>query len=295
MNPSVRQFLTDVKAAARIGHPASLETALQGLHQFPEVAANAPFGEDFLQQVILPLGRSLAASRLDSKVFQLYVKSPHAAWRALAAVACAVRYFDAPDAQRPSLDRLAADTRPDVRRALAMGLSSNAVGSHPELSAALHAWLTSDSPRLQQTAVSVIAHLTPEHIRSQLPALTPLIASPDPELRAALAEALIQAAQKDLSSKVLSLLQEWSLHDFPNSWVITRVLSGSWAAAHTEPVLDILYSLARSGADEGHIATTLKALIRHGAGDAVHRELDRWRRQDDPTLRSLAERLTHQP
>ena len=59
MKSEIRSVITDIKAAARIGHVESLEIALEGLFSLPNVAANQAMSEAFIEQAILPIGAIL--------------------------------------------------------------------------------------------------------------------------------------------------------------------------------------------------------------------------------------------
>ena len=50
MKPELRTLITDIKAAARIGHAESLWLALDGLLDLPEVAGNPQMSEAFITQ-----------------------------------------------------------------------------------------------------------------------------------------------------------------------------------------------------------------------------------------------------
>ena len=44
MNSQIREIITDIKGAARIGHAESLWAALEGLLNLPQVSGNPPIG-----------------------------------------------------------------------------------------------------------------------------------------------------------------------------------------------------------------------------------------------------------
>jgi hypothetical protein len=62
----------------------------------------------------------------------------------------------------------------------------------------------------------------------------------------------------------LDLLALWSGRPDPDSWVISRVLSNSWAADHGEVVKSILQEVISKTGETSHVSGALRALRRHG-------------------------------
>ena len=61
MNSQIREIITDIKGAARIGHAESLWAALEGLLNLPQVSGNPPMAAAFIEKAVLPIGKALAS------------------------------------------------------------------------------------------------------------------------------------------------------------------------------------------------------------------------------------------
>jgi hypothetical protein len=254
----ISAFLNDLKAAARLGHPEAVEMALEGLRAFPQVAANHPLGDGFIDQVILPAGKIL--SKLPAAQLHPLLDDPQTALRATAGVALAHRFGVGKDGNPKRLQIPAKDARPEVRTALAETLRE--VGeAHPErLLPLAEDWLAVPSARQRSTALGFIPALGQDILQN----LDAFKAEQHPEVRAALVDALQALAQNDLAEPVLELLSHWGAEPRPNAWVIGRVLSGSWAASYPQEVKSILQTLHKIYGDRKAISNALKALQRHG-------------------------------
>lgn len=285
-------LLTDLKAAARIGHPASLALALDVLRALPPVAANQPLSPRLLQQLILPAGRALAHPRLPLAHLRSLAQDPLAAVRALAAVALAIRWSQDHSPHRDELTRAARDPRNDVRAALAMALKESAPAPPQQLFDLVEAWLTDDSPRLRQVALGLIPTLAATHPDGVFALLSPLHQDADPDVRAALVAALAQLSQDGCAPQVLDLLSAWSEASHPNAWVIARALSASWAARHPDQALRILRMLVEQLGTHKQVLNALGALARHGADQQVTQALADWAAASHPHLRALARKLS---
>ncbi|MEK6256097.1 MAG: hypothetical protein N2C13_02120, partial [Chloroflexota bacterium] len=75
------------------------------------------------------------------------------------------------------------------------------------------------------------------------------------------------------------------------SWVMSRSLSGSWAAHDPHVALYFLKSLAAKDAPHKQVVSALRALIRHEAADAVQTEMEKWRASNDENLPVIAEKI----
>lgn len=67
-----------------------------------------------------------------------------------------------------------------------------------------------------------------------------------------------------MAEPVLDLLSRWSAEPEPNSWIVCRVLSASWASEHPIEVKSILQAIRSVTGESSHISNVLKALKRHG-------------------------------
>ncbi|MBL7161598.1 MAG: HEAT repeat domain-containing protein [Anaerolineales bacterium] len=264
MNKSqIRELLGDLKAAVRLGHPEAVEIALDDLRSLPVVAANDRLSEGFFDQVIRPAGVTLA--RLPTNQLLPLLEDPLAALRAVGAVALAHDYLTGKDVDRRALLAPAKDPRPEVRTAL--GGTLREVGeAYPEhLLHLLDGWLRDSSPKVRSTALTALPALTQSRGEGIIALIEPLNDDESSEVRAALVDALQAIAQGDLAESVLGLLADWGAESRPNVWVITRALSGSWAASHPKAVEAILRTLHSKVRKTKEITNALRALERHGA------------------------------
>ena len=92
MKTDIRTLITDIKAAARIGHAESLWVALDGILDFPEVAGNPQMSEAFIKRAILTIGEALAQPRLSANLIRPLGNEPFAALRAITATASPCRF-----------------------------------------------------------------------------------------------------------------------------------------------------------------------------------------------------------
>ncbi|MBN2499664.1 MAG: hypothetical protein JXB38_02790, partial [Anaerolineales bacterium] len=161
MKTEIRSIITDIKAAARIGHAESLEIALEGLFTLPNVAANQAMSEAFIEQAILPIGEILADSRLNGGMLRSMANNQYAATRAIAAVTLAQRYLKGDDKSAIELRRMGSDSRADVRAALAMAFRK--AEDCERMIELVKQWLGSKSPRQKQVALAAVAKLVTSH------------------------------------------------------------------------------------------------------------------------------------
>jgi hypothetical protein len=284
MNSDIRTLITDVKAAARIGHAESLWVALDGLLDLPQVSGNPPMDRAFIEKVILPLGEALSNPRLNISVILPLLDEPQAALRACAAAALAYRLLNQDSYSVKQLAKPGKDTRQDVRLALRLALAQ-AGEDHPEKLAPLTAaWLDAPSPRLQAVAVALLP-LQPDRA---ITALAGLDNPSDPEVRAALVDTFTKLAQTGQAAQVLKLLADWAKNRENNVWVICKTLSGSWAASSAGEALEILPRLLPKADNPKQIINTLQALSRHGANAEVLDTLNAWQGIGDAPLQELA-------
>lgn len=254
----IAEFLKDLKAAARLGHPESIDMALASLRAIPVVVGNEQLGEGFIAQVIIPAGKTL--SKLPPSHLRPMAADSLTAFRAIAGAALAQQVVLGKDVNPNVLQIPANDTRPEVRTAFAQTFGE-AAEAHPEnLLQIAQAWLAAPSARLRVTALS----FSPALGADVLQYLEPFKNEENPEVRAALVEALQTLAQTGLEEPVLELLNHWRAEPRPNVWVICRVLSGSWAATYPHEVTSILKNLKEKVGERKPILNCVKALQRHG-------------------------------
>jgi hypothetical protein len=287
MNPEIRSLLTDIKAAARIGHTESLWLALDGLLDLPQVAGNPQMNAAFLAQAVLPIGEALAHPRLQSHTIRHLGDEPQAALRAICAAALAMRHFSKGDVKIKDLKKLGQDPRQDVRQALSLALKQAGNSQPEQLWEFANAWLEEPSPRLQTAALSLL----PDFGARALERLAEFDPNSDPEVRAALAETLTALAQTGETEKVLQQLNTWAAQGERHLWVITKTLSSSWSAGHASRALDVLECLGQTSGKHKQIRNAIKALERHGAQEEVQAKLNQWLTGKDENLKEIAKNL----
>jgi len=292
MRTEIHSLLTDIKAAARIGHAESLWAALDGLFDLPEVAGNPPMSEVFLTQAILPIGEALSHPRLKVATLRPLVNQPHAAIRAIAAVSLVRRFFRQGKVSLKDLRSLGKDPRRDVRAALAMAFAKVGEEDPQRLGEAVESWISSDSPRLRSVALRMIPTLAERDTPKVLKILGGFDASSDPEERTALVKSLVKLAQDGLADEVLKLLGKWAEEPEANLRVVSKTLSRSWAAAHAGSSMEILTCLAAHFGPKKQITQALQALLRHGADEDIQEALRSWRNSEDLNLRAAAEKIS---
>jgi hypothetical protein len=280
----VSELLIDIKAAVRLGQYTSLRAALEDFEDLPDVRSNAALDDGFVTKVILPLGFGLAGPQVNADMLQPLTVESLAGLRALAAVALAAIWAGGRLEQPEYLAALGRDARREVRLALSLALRERTAGDVLQL--LLASWLSDASPRLRETAVRTLAALEVDPV---LALIQNLDSEHDESIRAALAASLTDIAQSDHAQDVLPLLANWAKKPQPNTWVISQVLSGGWAAVHAEQTLDILESLTNSPKD---IRRVLRALQRHDAEPAVNARLGLWTQAENKTLNTIATKWT---
>jgi 3-methyladenine DNA glycosylase AlkC len=285
MKAEIRSILTDVKAAARIGHVDSIEIALEGLFRLPNVAANQMMNEVFIEQAILPIGEILADSRLNGGLLRSMTNNQHAALRAIAAVALALRYLKGDDKAAQDLRRIGSDARADVRAALSAAF--RAAENSARVISLTRAWLGSKSPRQKQIAVAVLPNLVDTYPDEVWALLRPLHSEGDTDVRTALAETLNTLAQAGHAAQVLAILEDWVKQPDVKGWVVTRTLSRAWAAEHAAEALAILRQLTITKGPKRKVRNAIQALAQHGADELVQAELTAWANDPEPYVRAL--------
>ncbi len=248
MKALLREILTDIKAALRIGDPEAVHAALEQIRSLDE--NELPAG------ALLQLGQAL--SPLQEKELLALAGDPDSFLRAAAAAGLVRRSAKKQDDSWQFLDRMAGDESPEVRWVLARALLEEGIPP-VHLAARAAAWLAGDSPALVISGLHLLpgAGLPPGELTSLL---LPLDRSPDYPLRSALVECLNELAQRDQVDTVLEILSAWAGEEDPNLWVITRVLSASWAQSHSRAALSILQKLA---ANRGEQRSISRAMERH--------------------------------
>ena len=262
MKNATRQLLRDLKTAAVLGNPEAVDIALNGLLVFPGVAANDRMDDGFIEKIILPVGRTLTP--LKTSYLRPLLSHKLAAGRAIGAVALADQFITGKQATPKDLRKPANDPRLEVRNAL--GRELLAVG-HKDLEKLLALgtpWLMNAAPKPRYTALIFIPALAPSQGKRLVGLLGPLGNDPDREVRAALVDALNSLGQAGLSESVIELLALWASEPHPNSWVISRVLSTSWAAAYPTQTQSVLQELSSKKGTASQVKSALEALSRHG-------------------------------
>ena len=291
MKSDLRILLRDLKAAARIGHSESIWAALDGLLDTPQLAGNHPLDEPFLKQVVLPVGRELAAPLLPPAALRPLIMHPNAGMRAIAGTALAERYLKGLNgAGLKDLAQLAQDARPDVREAILLACALPGTSAPEKQTEIFQSWLMESSPRLQALALRLLPHLPEAVLLEQLPRLEIFAPPQEPGAKRALADAVSKLGEAGLGLQVLAILSAWAENPGRYYWVITRALSRSWAATYPKESLAILTRLAAEMGGRKQILNTLQALERHGAKTEVQDLLQAWRGSGQPQLQSAAQK-----
>ena len=291
MNSHIRAIITDLKAAVRIGHPESIQAALDGLRALPEVSSNQALHEDFVSKAIVPMGIILSTPQLPFAIITSLESDALAAIRAVAAAAYAVRYVVDESTAVEDLARWSNEPRAEVRAAFRLGIL-HSVDQRPERALSLVSFcLASDSPRLQQLGLQIVAGFPEEHCAEVIPMLSSLNSELDPDINTDLVNAMNALANNRYAEGILSTLSDWIQANKYSAWVVTRTLSSSWAAQEPQAVLGILRQLALHNGAHKQIVSALRALIRHGAEEIVQDELTRWREDSDENLRAIADKI----
>lgn len=253
MSPHLRELVTDLKAAVLIGHPDSLQSALDGVRALED--------DQLPPSALVPLGQTLTP--LPAKTLQPLLKDPDPAIRALASVALGERYLQGKDVTAQDLDIPAEDPNPEVRAALARALMEFTPPRPEKLASLVESWFSASGtgvPDYKQHSIHPALLLFPHLPFSPFHFLSPLDSLEDHDLRDTLVSCLNTLAEKGHTALVLDLLSQWATHSKPNVWIITRALSASWARAYREQAVQILNNLA---AQAGMIRPIVRALERH--------------------------------
>ncbi|MBE9525324.1 MAG: HEAT repeat domain-containing protein [Chloroflexi bacterium] len=262
MKTNQRSFLSDLKAAVRIGHPEAIEMALYNLRAWPYVASNDHLPPGFIKRVIHPAARTL--SRRPASELALWSDQPLTAYRALAAASLAYRYLQVDDVDPKLLHRAANDNRAEVRLVVGQALSTLEGNNPSALRNLAEAWLQDNSPKVRATALGFIPYLTASSQQQIVDWLQPLGTDSHEGVRAALVQALKTLADIGHADIVLGLLGYWVSTPHPNVWLITRSVSGSWAVSHPKDIRAILMELQSKTRGNKEISNALNALQRHG-------------------------------
>jgi len=262
MKNEVKQLLRDLRTAVMLGGSEAVNSALDGLLRLPGVSSNDPMTDNFIDQVILPVGETLA--RLSSDQLRPLLKHNLAAGRAAGAAAFAHRFAKNNDSTLKDLHQSAIDPRPDVRKALGRALFNLSETSPEEIYKLGESWLKQLTPKLRQTALLFFPALVQNQRVNIVEILRPLGEDEDPGVRACLVDALVALASTGYPDPVLELLSLWSKETSPNAWVICRSISSSWAAGYPAEAESILREVRSKTRESSLISNSLKALKRHG-------------------------------
>jgi len=262
MKNTARQLMRDLKAAALLGNPEAVDVALNGLLAFPGVSANDHMNDGFIENTILPVGQSLTP--LKTSHLRSLLSHKLAAGRAIGAVALADQFFAGKGATPKDLHKPANDPRSDVRLSLGRELLSVGQKNPEKLLALGTPWLMNAAPKPRYTALIFIPALAESYGVRLVGLLGPLGSDPDREVRAALVDALNALARTGLAESVMELLALWAAEPHPNVWVISRVLSASWAVSYSMEAEAILQVLSSKTGAASQVKSAVEALARNG-------------------------------
>jgi hypothetical protein len=259
---SRREFLKDVRGAARLGHALLIEQALLPLRRFPQIASNHPLEQATIHQLIFPLGQALSAPAVPGDVLQALMKDSLTALRAASAVALSLRFLQGERELAVDLVQLAHDPRPEVSFAMQLALESHGA-ANPEALLALGAdWLGADDLRLRALALNFLRCLAPTHGDKLLSLTDGIYHNADRAVRAALANCYIALGQ---AGNAPALLEHFNTcaEDRRARWAICRALSASWAAEHPSTTRRILAEIEACHGPSRHVNNARRALERH--------------------------------
>lgn len=270
MKPHIREILADIKAAVRIGHADSIEAALEQVRKLPD--------ELLPPAMLVPLGRALHP--LPAHKLRPYQEDDDPAVRALAGVALAERWLKFEDVAVEDLNRGAGDPNPEVGQAVAGCLADLASAATPGqiLSPIIQLaskWITSPNSNtilaglklFPSTLVNHVASATEQQKIYEL--FQPLYLATEHEVREMLVSCLNTIASVKPARHgdvvVLELLSDWAQRPEPNVWLITQVLSASWALNHKVKAITILQRLS---AQAGLTRPIIRAIARFQDSDS---------------------------
>jgi hypothetical protein len=269
MKSEIHELIADIKAAVRIGHPESLQVALDGYRVLPVVVGNASLTQAFIRQTVLPLGEVLAYPQLDLAHVETLQDDPLTGVRALGAVASGVRFLAGHGVNEHNLHRPGRDKRPEVRAALGEALAKHAHENPALLLALVRDWLghgasVAPSARLRLSALIAMRGLISDHGDELILSLIANPAESDRETRSAHIETLICGAESGRESAVYELLTTWVAEPEPDTWMIAKALSSGWAARSPEESEVILHALETKVGEDRAIERAKRSLAQHG-------------------------------
>jgi hypothetical protein len=239
-----RELTGDFKAAVRIGDPESVESVMDRVRTAPD---------DFLPpSALLPLGESV--KDLPAEILLAWLDDEDPAVRGIAAAAIGLQDPSGNRFPGEALIFAADDPVDEVRSALVDGLAANPIGSGEWVGQ----FLAAES--LPVRRAGLLRARKAQSARYSIRLLDGFDGETDHALRDELVALLNHVAERVDPEAVLSMLGGWVDREEPNIWVITRVLSASWAQGHTERSTGLLTRLSEKVGDNRPIA---RALERH--------------------------------
>lgn len=291
MRSEIREIITDIKAATRIGLEDSLWLSLDSLLDLPQISGNPRMEEVFIRQVILPIGEMLAESNLRIDQLHPIGKTSHAAFRAICAVALTIRFINRNEGKVQELDAFGQDPRPDVGLSLAMTAKKHSGGNLIKLNELVTHFLKSKSSRTLSVAIRLLPAIAEYNSIMAFDYIQRIPYQTEPEIRLAISETLTEMALAGHGNRVLEYMKELVSQKEDNLWIITKSLSTSWASKYSIKSLEVLKSLIITYQFNKLIHNTLQALIRHGAGAEVKKQLSIWKNEPNENLRLAAEQF----
>jgi hypothetical protein len=287
MRTDLRKILRNIQAAARIGHVESLWAALDQLQDIPQIGGNHPMNEKILNQVILPVGKSVSKTRINRAALRPLITHPYAAYRAVAGVALVTRFLNGENnTTLKDLNGLVQDPRNDVRLAIQTAAVQTNDPNPEKIEALYDTWQKSNATRIQTLAYQILPHLPEEITLKKINAFRENLYTHPPEVRKTLAKSLAHLVANGHASEVLEILTYWSTQDQPDFGLVARSLSRPWAAHFPDQALEILTKLAANAGAKRRIRKALENLYNRGAEEQVKSVLESWRNSENPNLRA---------
>jgi mycothiol synthase len=166
-----------------------------------------------------------------------------------------------------------------VRVALGEALARQAGQNPQRLLALVREWFEAgvkeiQSARLHHCGLIALRGLIPDYGDEVVAFLAALPAESDLEARAAFLETLVSVAKSGRVGEVYELLGSWAAEDEPDTWIIAKTLSASWAAHDLDQSEAILQALERRVGENRIIERAKRALARHGKSNPPRKRSD---------------------
>ncbi len=281
-----RQWMQALRSAAALGTPDALALAVQGLLEDKTVAANGALPLGRVEKELLPAGEILAKPSVPRLFLEELSRQPYAAFRALAAVAWALRYLRGETRVKSHLESLAKDERDEVRHAVVAALRTHGPRHAARFRNLVQEWLTRRpplSPRVQSIALELLPRVVEgEEVTVALDWLEKAPLQTHPVVQKAWVRALSALGARDGPS-VLHRFGRWLLTRPRRAPWMAQALARPWAARHPKQTLNLLQAMYHRWGRRRWITQALQALERAGELPATPEQLlQQWTETESP-------------